>query len=344
MIVNKYSILMLFMDGLGLVLAAVLAGVALWAAWRIRHSSDQQQTSAAERSIHLARLVGIVCLGILVVGWLLFYAMLASFVPEVPGAMCMYGVTKVMPSTTTVIQAAVPALIFLLGSWLLLEYASRSSGRPVRRAGGMLALVVLAGLVGATCATELYYVLNMESLNEVSCCSSFGEDASSKLQAPSYYLPWTLPGRFRRIILTMMFFGGIPLLAVWLLRQRAESAARRRRLALVLNGVLLVVSAGLGVVSLLAFSEVLAAVLMRLPFHNCVYCLVTNGRAPESPLILGNLGIGLLAAGWTAVLGTALELGCPVPSLLYRRVRILGATTLAASMLMILTHLAVRGW
>ncbi len=208
----------------------------------------------------------------------------------------------------------------------------------------MLALVALAGLVGAACATELYYVLNMESLNEVSCCSSYGENASSKLQAPSYYLPWTLPSRARRIVLTTMFFGGIPLLAVWLLRKRTESATRRRRSALILNAVLLVVSAGLGVVSLLAFSEVLAAALMRLPFHNCVYCLVRNGRSPESPLMLGNLGIGLLAAGWTAVLGTALELGYPVPSPLYRRVRVLGATTLAASVLMILAHLAVRGW
>ena len=51
--------------------------------------------------MHLATLVAVVCLVLLVIGWPLFYAMLDSFVPEIPGAMCIYGVTRVMPSGLT---------------------------------------------------------------------------------------------------------------------------------------------------------------------------------------------------------------------------------------------------
>ena len=61
MIVNKYSILMLFIAALGLALAGVLAATALWAAWRIRGSRGEQEASGAERSIHLATLVAVVC-------------------------------------------------------------------------------------------------------------------------------------------------------------------------------------------------------------------------------------------------------------------------------------------
>ena len=149
MIVNKYSILMLFMAGLGLALAGVLAATALWAAWRIRGSRGEQEASGAERSMHLATLVAVVCLAILVIGWPLFYAMLDSFVPEIPGAMCIYGVTRVMPVATALIQAATPAVIFILGAWLLLEHVRRQSGLaratvsrdagsgPGRRPGGL---------------------------------------------------------------------------------------------------------------------------------------------------------------------------------------------------------------
>ncbi len=59
MIVNNYSILMLFMAGLGLVLSGLLAGTALWAAWRIGAGRGQQQASAAERSMHF--LHGVFC-------------------------------------------------------------------------------------------------------------------------------------------------------------------------------------------------------------------------------------------------------------------------------------------
>ena len=71
-----------------------------------------------------------VCLPVLVLNWAIFYAMLASFVPEVPGAMCIYGVTRIMPGTTFFIQFAGPIVIFVLGTFLLLEHAPRQSGIP----------------------------------------------------------------------------------------------------------------------------------------------------------------------------------------------------------------------
>ena len=343
MIVNTYSILVLFMAGLGLVLAAMLAGAALNAAWRIRCIRGEQDASDAERSIHLAALIAAVCLAILLIGWPLLYAMLASFVKEVPGAMCIYGVTRVMPRASALIQAARPTVVFVLGAWLLVDRVRRQSGQVARRAGGMLALAASACLVGADSGARLYYVFNMNSLNEVSCCSRCTRRGSAKLEAAEYYLPWGLPGGQQRMVLGGLFGAGAPLLAVWLWAESRRRRPGRKGLALAQGVLLLTAAVGLGFAWLLELSEVLAPLLMRLPFHHCLYCLLLNGKVLDSLLIVGNLAVGVFCAGWAAVLEMAPSAVSCAPSglALHRRLCLVGATTLAAGLLMIGIHLAV---
>jgi hypothetical protein len=334
---------MLFMAGTGLMLAAILAGAALWAAWRVHTSRGQQQASAAESSVHLATLAAAACLVLLIVGWPLLYAMLGSFVAEVPGAMCIYGVTQVMPRTTAVLQTARPVAIFALGAWLLLEHVRRRSGRPPQRSRGLAALAMVSGFVIFSCVVEFYYVLNMNSLNEVSCCSYCAAARSAKLQAPAYYLPWDLPGQVAQMVLNGLFFAGIPLLALWLLRQSHRRTASHKPVTLAENALLLAAAAGLGLASLKEFSEVLAPLLMRLPFHHCLYCLMINRNVPDSPLMIANLAIGIFAAGWAAMLGLCMPAESETPPVLplHRQMCLLGATTLLASVLMVVIHLAV---
>ncbi len=346
MIVNTYSVLMLFMAGTGLLLGATLAAAALWAAWRVRRSRTEQQLSAAERSVDLASVVAATSLGILMVGWPLLYAMLASFVAEVPGAMCIYGVTRVMPATSALIQAAKPVAIFALGGWLLVEMVRRRSGRPPRRWRGLAALAAVSALVVFTCAADAYYVLHMNSLNEVSCCSCCLARRSAQLQAPAFYLPWDLPGSTARIVLNLLFFAGVPVAASWLLVQARRPTARRTITALIGNVLLLAAAAGLGLASLAEFSEVLAPLLMRLPFHHCLYCLMVNRNAPDAPVMLANLATGIFAAGWVAVLAVCVPVKSQTAAFLdlRRRMCLLAATTLVATVLMVVIHLAVAPW
>jgi hypothetical protein len=343
MIVNKYSVLSLFVDSLGLALAAVLALSAAWAARRIRRSRGELDADRAEQTIHLATLVAMVCLAILVIGWPLLYAMLDSFVPEIPGAMCIYGVTKVMPVANALVQAARPALIFLLGAWLLLESMRRQSGLPARRSRGMIALVLLAGLLSVGQGTEIYYIVNLDSLNPVSCCCCCGGGGSAKLQPAAYYLPWAEAGRAGRAAINALFFAGAPLLAGWLLLRARRGAPRSRRLALLESTLLLAAAVGLASAALLVFSEVLAPLLMRLPFHHCLYCLLFNRRAPDAPLIVANVVVGCFTAGWAAVLQAALQTESPAAAAWHwhRCLCRIGAATLAASVLMVVIHLAV---
>ncbi|MGO9109662.1 MAG: hypothetical protein ACLP9L_10545 [Thermoguttaceae bacterium] len=341
MIINKYSVLSLFVGSLSLALAAVLAITALWSAGRIRRGHGELDASRAEQSIHLATLVAIVSLAILVIGWPLLYAMLDSFVPEIPGAMCIYGVTKVMPAASALVQAARPALILLLGAWLLLESVRRQSGLPARRSRGMIALALFAGLLAFSQGTEIYYIVKLDSLNEVSCCCSGG--SSAKLQPAAYYLPWAQAGWANRAVVSTLFFAGTPLLAVWLLVQAGRGPRRSQRLACAESALLLAAAVGIASAALFAFSEVLAPLLMRLPFHHCLYCLLFNGRAPDAPLIVANMAVGSFMAGWAAVLQAALQTESPgaVAWRWHRRLCRMGAATLGATVLMVVIHLAV---
>jgi hypothetical protein len=343
MIVNKYSVLSLFVDSLGLALAVAMAISAAWAVRRIRRGRGELDADLAEQSIHLATFVAVVCMAVLVIGSPLLYAMLDSFVPEIPGAMCIYGVTKVMPVANALVQAARPALIFLLGAWLLLESMRRQSGLRARRSQGMLGLVLLAGLLAFGQGTEIYYIVNLKSLNPVSCCCCCGGGGSAKLQPAAYYLPWAEAGWTGRAAVSALFFAGAPLLAGWLLVQSRRGAPRSRRLALLESTLLGVAAAGLASAALLAFSEVLAPLLMRLPFHHCLYCLLFNGRAPDAPLIAANVAAGCFAAGWAGVLQAALATEPPAVAAWqwHRRLCRIGAATLAASVLMVVIHLAV---
>jgi len=343
MIVNKYSVLSLFVDALGLVLAVVLAISASWAARRIGRGRGELDASRAEQSIHLATLVAMVCLVFLVIGWPLLYAMLDSFVPEIPGAMCIYGVTKVMPVANALVQAARPALIFLLGAWLLVESVRRQSGQRARRSRGMIALVVLAGMLAGGQGAEIYYIVKVDSLNQVSCCCCCGGGGSAKLQPAAFYLPWAQTGGASRAAVSGLFFAGAPLLAAWLLVEARRGAPRSKRSAWTQSAVLLLAAVGLASASLLVFSEVLAPLLMRLPFHHCLYCLLFNGRVPDAPLIVGNLAVGSFSAGWAAVLQAAMQFDSPASAAWqwHRRLCRVGAATLTASVLMVAIHMAV---
>jgi len=233
--------------------------------------------------------------------------------------------------------------IFILGAWLLLELVRRRSGRPPRQSRGLAALAIVSGFVIFSYAAELYYVFNMNTLNEVSCCSYCAAARSAKLQAPAYYLPWDLPGPVAGIALNALFFAGIPLLAFWLIVQPRRRTVRHTAVALTENTLLLAAAAGLALASLAEFSEVLAPLLMRLPFHHCLYCLMINRNVPDSPLMIANLAIGIFAAGWAAMLGLCMPAESETPPVLplHRQMCLLGATTLLASVLMVVIHLAV---
>ena len=198
-------------------------------------------------------------------------------------------------------------------------------------------------LVAVVNGAELYYVFNMSSLNEVSCCSSRGQQSGPQLQPAAFYLPWDMPAADRRTSLNVTFFAAVPLLAFWLLWRSRRRVQFRPSIGLMETGLLLTAAIVLPIVSVSEFSEVLSPLLMRLPFHHCIYCLVSNGQVPDAPIIVGNLAVGIFATGWAAILGAVLCVEVPPTATLQLHDRLcrIGLATLLSSVLMIAIHLAI---
>jgi hypothetical protein len=341
MIVNRYSVIMTFMSALGLILAAVLAATAVLVATQIIASRRERDNSRVERTLHLVTLLSMVFLIVATLSWGMFYAMLNSFVPEVPGAMCIYGVTRVMPAATAFIQIAKPLVIFVLGGCLLIEHVRRQSGLAFQRPTSMFALAFVAVCAAFVSGAELHYVFNMTSLNEVSCCSRGSETPGGAVQQAAYYLPWQIPAAQLQVLLNIGFFVGTPLLATWLLWRSHRQQTRYTAVRVLGSGLLLLGAIALAAVSLVEFKEVLSPLLMRLPFHHCLYCLLSNSQAPDAPLIAGNLAVGVLCTGWAGIVWGADGMQSPPACQLHRRLCHIGAVTLLASVLMVGIHLAL---
>ncbi len=95
MILNVFTISEIFIGIISLILMTGGGSLALILAIRWSGASTMEERSEIEKKSHLVLLVAVVVLGIRLFNWPLFYATLQSFVPDIDGAMCIFGVTQV---------------------------------------------------------------------------------------------------------------------------------------------------------------------------------------------------------------------------------------------------------
>src|SRR5689334_1488425 len=96
MILNANAVLDAFVGllrlGLGLLVLAL--GIAAWRTWRGRADVPEERKALEDRC-YLLFLMGGFLLCLNVAAWPIFYLLLQSYVPEWPGVMCIYGVTRI---------------------------------------------------------------------------------------------------------------------------------------------------------------------------------------------------------------------------------------------------------
>ncbi len=302
MILNAYAVLDAFVSllRLGLGLSILYLGAFAWRTWRRNRESVNGPSS--EDRLHLLLLLAGVMLWLNVLSWPTFYLLLQSYVPEWPGVMCIYGVTRIgtgsigpsrfLPSLVTALQTMKPILVFLSGAWFVLHLINRRT-RTAPWTGRVLALLLLSGLLGiADAAIEIAYLVipKKEQFLSVGCCTiAYTEDTESgrllpKIRVDARQAPW-LYAAYYTINLGLA-------LAIFLRRgQRRLSAVRLLPLALTatlslaINGLFLV--------------EVAAPRLLHMPNHHCAYDLVE--KAPTSLIAIALFIAGSFCVGWAFV-------------------------------------------
>src|SRR4030042_7188901 len=202
MILNALSITLIFISALS-VLLTIWGGISsfiLYRGWG-KPCTPEEKASLEDRS-YLVLLIMVIVLMIRLINWPLFYGTLQSFIPDIEGAMCIFGVTQVKPGLTRFLEFLKPINFFLIGGWLILHVLDRATKTSplMRRKLFLLSILSLLVLIDSLGDIFLILVIAHESL--VSCCTT----VTDILNRPTRTTPESLFGPDNAWLLQAFFF------------------------------------------------------------------------------------------------------------------------------------------
>ncbi len=296
MIVNPYSVSALTIDAasFGLAAVTVVKTTKLLLSPFRQGGETGESVTKHENDLYLLFWLGTVLLLIRLLSWPFFYLVLHSFVPEVVGAMCIYGTTKLLPRLTLFLESAKVLLFFSGMLWLLLfrleRLSERSGAKSVKAVNTMLLLLVFcAGMALFESGGSVVLWIRSSADLAVSCCTTI-TDIPNRF---TVWIPETLLGNKYEQPLWLAYFGinGVLLISGYLVSARFVKRGIKPSWLVFLSFSALLA----GGVTLLAMIELIAPNLMGLSFHHCIYCFVQTTVDGALILLLVIIGTFLLA-------------------------------------------------
>jgi len=331
-ILNSLSITMIFMGVLSilLVLWGGISSLILYKKWG-KPFLQEEKTLLEDRS-YLVLLIIVILLMIRLINWPFFYATLQSFIPDIEGAMCMFGVTQVKPSLTRFLEFLKPITFFLIGGWLILHFLDRATKTSPLMRRKLLLLFIIGLFVLSDSIGDILLMIRIGPESLVSCCTTV-TDISNR---PTRTTPESIFGpEYARSLQSLFFITHLALMGFIGVSLKFKIFRRP------ILGLLFLLSLLDAIFFLLSQIEVFAPAMMHLPFHHCLYCLWQY--VPDSILLFALFSLGTFSVGWgftTALFGRHGETADLLPVHL-KKIYSFAFFFLSASLIMLLIHLLV---
>lgn len=338
MILNAFTIIEIFIGCLSFLLMAWGGLLALTLAVRWKRSSTPEERAAIEDRSHLVLLVAVVVLGIRLLNWPLFYATLQSFVPDIEGAMCIFGVTQVERTLTRLSELLKPFSFFVIGGWFSIHFLDQQTQTSALMGKKLLFLSATAFVVCLDSSLDIAQMLKISPDRIVSCCTTVTDvlDRPTRLVPQSAFGPayesFLGTGYYVANILVMVLLG------VLRVRVKSRDSSAWRRVTL---GFVFLFALANAAFFVLAQIEVHAPRIMNLPFHHCLYCLWQY--VPDTIVMYTLFVVATSATGWAFlldVLGRDAETVGPLLAYI-RRLYGVALICYAGAMIMNSVHLAM---
>ncbi len=332
MILHTPTILLFFASFVAVVLG-VYGGV-----FSFRTARAARGELTAERMTDLdtrARLLFLIVTIVIVVRLLsmpLFYWALESDVPDIPGAMCAFGVTQVLPGLTGALQYFQFPVIFLGVAWLLLNAVDGETRHHplLQRKLYFFSAISIPIVLESLGDFYLFFSIRPPTALGLSCCSTVADVASrpTALVAGFFLGPRSAGPLFNAYLVASLVFLAFLALILW--------RGLWRRPYLIVATILAVLLVPIFWVALV---EKIAPLMMNLPYHHCLYCWLKS--APGALGVAAGFLLGVAGVGWALVLDLQGG-GGEVKAIASRYIRGLFLFSLSAtlfSFLIVITHL-----
>ena len=225
-------------------------------------------------------MIGIIVLATRLFNVPLFFWLLQSLVPFLPGAMCAYGVVNAGYPFSSLALVSKLILPLFYGIWLTIDLSNRRHPKiPLMKTLARTFLIVLLPLVLFDSAMDLIFVITLKPI-DVPCCSSV-YDVNPPFSPSSFFGPVV-----SLLILALTIILALALAALqWL---RSESKVTRLG-TLTLSGIV-------ALLYILTVHDVLAPLALGLATHHCPYCLFQ--AFPDTAVFAGVFWLGIAASVW----------------------------------------------
>jgi hypothetical protein len=332
MILNALSIIMIFIGALSVLLAiwGGISSLALYRRWG-RPSTPEEKASLEDRS-YLVLLIMVILLVIRLINWPLFYVTLQSFISDIEGAMCVFGVTQADPGLTRFLEFLKPIIIFFIGAWLILHHLDRSTKTSPLMRRKLLLLSIIGFFILVDSFGDLLLMVRIAPESLVSCCTTI----TDILNRPTRTTPQALFGPEYSHPLQILFFV-VHLALVGFVGVSLKFKIFHKPIL----GLLFLFSILNTILFLLSQIEVFAPAMMHLPFHHCLYCLWQY--VPDSIVMYSLFILGTFSVGWgftTELFGREEEVADLLPVYL-RKIYLIAFFFLSASFMMLIIHLLI---
>ncbi len=268
-----------------LVIWGGISSLVLYRRWG--RSFTQEEKVELENRSYLVLLIIAVVLLMRLANWPLFYATFQSFIPDIEGAMCIFGVTQVRLGLTHFLEFLKPIVFFLIGGWLILNRLDRTTKTSPLMRKKLLFLSVICLFVLVDSLGDILLILGIAPQSLVSCCTTV-TDITSR---PTRTTPIAIFGpEYGRPLQTLYFITHLALLGF------IGVSLKFRIFRRPILGLLFLFSVLNAALFLLSQIEVFAPAMMHLPFHHCLYCLWQY--VPDSILMFSFFSLGTFSVGW----------------------------------------------
>lgn len=299
MILNSFAVLSGFVVVLRGIVALLVIGLAcqILRARRRANPTASEPTKVEDR-VYLLSLLSAWLLGLSLISWPLLYLLLQSYVPQWPGVMCIFGVTRIgtgsiglsrfLPGLIASLQCLKPSAIFVSGVWWLL-YRMHCGVQANLLMTRVLIAQLLLGLLALTDSVmEAAYLVipKKEEFLFTGCCTSgFG----SSSQTPVTWLSFLSEQLGPMWLSVAYYLANLALIVgLWFFRRLQASGVT---ISFALLGAVIAIP-----VTATYMVNIAAPAVLRLPYHHCLYDLVP--RAPEMVLAIVLFGAGICCVGW----------------------------------------------